>query len=385
MTTVVVSPANVASYPEGGGHAWVYLQYVHALRQLGCDVWWLERFTPSGDSIRDDVALATFFARMRRIGLAGRAAVYTGATPREYAGLSAGDVERLLRRTELLLNFQYAVDPALLALARRTALVDIDPGLLQFWIATGQLVVPPHDRYFTTGETVGTPGARFPDCGVRWIPIHPPVCLDLWPVADAAPGRTFSTVSSWWGGGAKGRAEWIVDGDDVCYDNCKRVSFLEFVELPRLTGARLELALNLSDDPEDTAERRLLEEKGWQVRHSREVASSPEAYRAYVQRSRGEFSCAKPSCMRFQNAWVSDRTICYLASGRPVVVQDTGPSAVLPNGEGMFRFTALDEAAAALEAVNGAYEHHRHAARALAETWFDARKVVGGLLDAALA
>ena len=83
MTTVVVSPANVASYPEGGGHAWVYLQYVHALRQLGCDVWWLERFTRSGDSIRDDVALATFFARMRRIGLAGKAAVYTGDETRE--------------------------------------------------------------------------------------------------------------------------------------------------------------------------------------------------------------------------------------------------------------------------------------------------------------
>ena len=243
--------------------------------------------------------------------------------------------------------------------------------------------MPRHDLYFTTGETVGTPAARFPDCGLPWMRIRPSVCLDLWPWADAPAGDAFSTVSSWWGGGAKGRAEWIVDGADVCYDNCKRVSFLEYAELPRRAAQPLELALNLSDDPEDVAERRMLEHAGWRIRHSREVASTPESYRTYVARSRGEFSCAKPSCIRFQNAWVSDRTLCYLASGRPVVVQDTGPSAFLPNGEGMFRFTTLDEAADALAAVDADYPRHRRAAREIAESYFDARVVVGGLLDRA--
>jgi hypothetical protein len=391
MTTVVVSPANVANYPEGGGHSWVYLQYVHALRQLGCDVYWLERFRRTGDRARDDAALRTFSDRMRRFGISGRVILYAegaeadGDVGHEYVGIPRLKAERLLRNADLLLNFQYAIAPAVLQLFRRTALVDIDPGLLQFWIATGQLTVPPHDAYFTTGETVGKPSALFSDCGVDWIPIHPPVCLDLWPRVSTEPAPSFSTVSSWWGGGAKGHAEWIVDGADVCYDNCKRVSFLEFLELPRLTRSSLELALNLSDDEEDVAERQLLERVGWRVRHSREVAGSPEAYQAYVQGSRGEFSCAKPSCMRFQNAWVSDRTICYLASGRPVVVQHTGPSSFLPNGEGMFRFATLAEAVDALAAVESAYERHCRAARELAEAYFDAERVIGGMLEAAFA
>lgn len=391
MTTVVVSAANVASYPAGGGHAWVYLQYVHALRSLGCDVWWLERFHHGGDASRDAAALAVFSERMQRFGIGGRAILYSdrdasgSRCPRAYLGMPAASAERILRGADLLLNFQYAIDPELLSLFRRTALVDIDPGLLQLWIATGQLDVPPHDRYFTTGETVGTPAACFPDCGVSWIRMRPVVCLDLWPVVSAPAEGAFTTVSSWWGGGAKGHAEWVVDGAGNGYDNCKRVSFLELLDLPRLTTSRLELALNLADDAEDAAERRLLERAGWRVRHARDVAATPEAYRAYVQRSRGELSCAKPSCMRLRNAWVSDRTLCYLASGRPVVVQHTGPSAILPDDEGMYRFTTLGEAAEALAAVEGAYARHAAAARALAESYFDATKVLAGVLEAALA
>src|SRR6185369_12105658 len=117
---------------------------------------------------------------------------------------------------------------------------------------------------------------------------------------------------------------------------------------------------------------------------SREIASSTERYQSYIQQSRGEFSCAKRSCMKFQNGWVSDRTLCYLASGKPVVVQDTGPSAFLPNGEGMFRFSTLDQAAAALEAINADYEHHCRAARKLAETHFDARQTAGKILRGTL-
>src|SRR2546422_4394566 len=105
---------------------------------------------------------------------------------------------------------------------------------------------------------------------------------------------------------------------------------------------------------------------------------------AYIQRSRGEFSCAKASCMEFQNAWVSDRTVCYLASGKPVVVQHTGPSVHLAHGEGMFRFTSLDDAAAALEAINSDYERHCRAARAIAETHFDSKRVLEGALNATL-
>ena len=130
----------------------------------------------------------------------------------------------------------------------------------------------------------------------------------------------------------------------------------------------------------------MLESQGWRVRHAYEVASSPESYQRYVQRSRGEFSCARPSCLWFQNAWVSDRTACYLASGKPVVVQHTGPSSFLPDagGEGMFRFKTLDEAAGALEQINANYERHCRAARELAEAHFDSNKEIERVLNAAL-
>ena len=127
-----------------------------------------------------------------------------------------------------------------------------------------------------------------------------------------------------------------------------------------------------------------MEERGWRIRLSRDVAATPEMYQEYIAQSRGEFSCAKPSYRLFQNAWVSDRTACYLASGKPVVVQGTGQSELLPNGEGMFRFSTPAEAASAFDLINADYERHCRAARRLAETQFDAKKVVARILNHAL-
>jgi hypothetical protein len=382
MAIVVISPVNVAQFPDGGGHFWVYMQYVQGLRQLGCEVYWLERFDSSGDSHLDASTQAAFVKRMERYGLDGKLILYgsqgpTGArnAPYEYIGVSRLAAETVLRKADLLLNFNYRIDPGLLSCFRRTALVDIDPGLLQFWTSHGQLRMPPHDLYFTTGETVGRPGALFPDCSLPWIHIRPPVCLQLWPYVHDPRCEAFTTVSSWWGD------EWITDGTDT-YENNKRVSFLEFADLPGLTSQTLELAIFFGKG--DAHDLRILGSRGWRVRHSRDVARTPEMYRSYIQRSRGEFSCAKPSCMKFQNAWISDRTLCYLASGKPAVVQNTGPSSFLPHGEGLFRFSTMEEALAAFSAINADYERHCRAARALAETYFDAKQVVGGILNTAL-
>lgn len=386
MSTVVLSSYNVASFPEGGGHFWVYMQYVHGLRQAGCDVYWLERFRRGKDRARDARAMTTFFERMTRFGLDGKVLLYTqddapdgGEPVLEFVGVTVREADAVLARADLLLNFHYAIDPRLLARARRTALVDIDPGLLQFWISTGQLRVPSHDVYLTIGETVGTPAALFPDCGLSWTQFRPPVCLDLWPYSFDPKRETFTTVAGWWSG------QWVrgmVDGREIYYENTKRISFLDFVALPERTPQPIELALYLADDDDDDLA--LLDRHGWSVRRSQDVAGTPEQYRSYVQGSRGEFSCAKPSCMKLQNAWISDRTLCYLASGKPAVVQHTGPSAYLPDGEGLFRFTTVDEAAAALEAVNANYERHCRAARDIAATWFDARLVLEGIMNATL-
>jgi hypothetical protein len=366
-----------------GGHFWVYLQYAHALRRLGCDVYWLEQWPP--ERPHDEAAIATFFRRMERYGLGGKAILYEtagseGQAPLRFLGVSAATAEAVFRRADLLLNFHYAIDPALLARFRRTALVDIDPGLLQYWISHGQLRVPAHDLYLTIGETVGTPRARFPDCGLPWIHIRPPVCLDLWPYSYDPTSRYFTTVSSWMSG------EYVTVGKGehkkVLYENNKRVSFLRFAELPTKTSCELELALyfKLRTGAPDVGDRELLEQNGWRVRHALDVARTPDMYRAYIQASRGEFSCAKPSYAKLDTAWVSDRTLCYLASGKPAVVQDTGPSVFLTEGEGLLRFSTVEEAAEALSAINTDYERHCRAARAIAEAFFDARTVLSEIL-----
>jgi hypothetical protein len=366
----------------------VYLQYAHGLRQLGCDVYWLEQLR-AADPDQEAHLAATFLARMKRYGLGGRTLLYArdrageeDAGSLRFISSSRTEAEAVLRRADVLLNFHYRMDAELLGWVRgRTALVDIDPGLLQFWMSTGQITAAPHDRYLTTGETVGTPGSPIPDCGLPWIRMRPLVCLDLWPLTPAPRARAFTTVSSW------ASADWLatnVNGRTVLRENTKRLAFLEFVDLPLRTSQPLELALYLvadhEDDQQDLAQ--LLRHR-WRVRDSRQVAGTPGAYQRYIQRSRGEFSCAKASCMEFQNAWISDRTLCYLASGKPVVVQHTGPSASLPNGAGMFRFTSATEAVQALDEINAHYAQHAEAARAIAETHFDAKRVLERVLNAA--
>jgi hypothetical protein len=359
------------------------MQYAQGLRQMGYDVYWMEEFRRSGDPEADAHLLLTFVARMERFGLADKVILYAGdgrapahAPPVEFLGRNRSEAEAIIAQASLLFNFHYAINPAVLALFKRTALVDIDPGLLQFWISRGQLKVPRHDLYFTIGETVGTSGAMFPDCGLRWLHIRPPVCLEQWPYVFDPAAEVFSTVSNW------DADDWIVDNGSS-FENTKRVSFLRFARMPRLTSQPLELALFLGT-LKDEEERRDLEQRGWRIRQSRDVADTPEKYRMYIQRSRGEFSCTKPSYVKFQTAWISDRTLCYLASGKPVVIQDTGPSSFLPNGEGMFRFSTAEEAAEAFDTINADYEHHCRAARKLAETYFDANRITGTILEYSL-
>jgi hypothetical protein len=385
MTTVVVSPYRTVKFIEGGGHFWVYIQYVHALQQAGCEVFWLERFHRP-DAGPDGSRAETLLERLKRYGLDGKTILCTDASrdsPRgteyDFIGTTQSEAHEVFKRADLLLNFHYAIDPELLASFRRTALVDIDPGLLQIWMGTGQVAVAPHDLYFTTGETVGAPSALFHDSGLDWLHIRPPVCTDLWPYTYDSRSELFTTVTDWW----TGWVPEVVDGREVLYDNTKRASFLAFAELPRLTSQPVELAIHLS--PCDEEDRQLLELRGWRVRHASEVSSTPERYRSYIQGSRGELSCVKPSYVKMLSAWISDRSLCYLASGKPVVMQDTGPSSYVPFGEGILHFSTPEEAAEALATVNADYEKHCLAAREIAVTYFDAERTAERLLNAALA
>ncbi len=388
MATVVICPYRATKYLDRAGNFWVYLQYALGLQAIGCEVHWLERLELPGEGDPGLEAPPTVQASMlaetlSRFGILGAPILYTTEDKDAerfeptYIGVAEREAEALLTRAELLLNFHQQIHPELLARFKRSALVDIDPGLLQYWMSSGELDVPDHDLYFTIGETVGTPAAKFPDCGRTWIHIRPPVFLGEWPFLPNPAPAPFTTVSSWYGSG-----EYVVEGDGF-WDNNKRVSWLRIAELPMLTDQPLEIATYFGEN--DACERLLLAQHGWRVRHAGDVARTPERYRSYIQASRGELSCAKPSCAHFQNAWISDRTLCYLASGRPAVVQDTGPSSYLPDGSGLHRFSTAEEAAAAIAEVNAAYDSNCRAAREIAESYFDATEVANRIIETALA
>jgi hypothetical protein len=379
VSQTVCLAANCVGYPEGGGHLWVYLNWALGLRALGCRLIWLERVGgPRGVPPAHAAAqVARLKERLAPYGLAEAVALFTWPGETLPAAAAAGCLDlAAAAAADLLLNFEYSLPQAVVGRFRRSALVDIDPGLLQLWIREGDLRPARHDVYLTTGETVGRPGARFADGRRRWDYVPPCVALDWWPPCPAPPGSAFTTVSHWYGD------EWVQDGDEV-YANNKRAGFLPFLDLPARTRQPLELALCLGDGDED--EVLDLRRRGWRVREAGEVASTPWDYQRYIQGSRGEFSCAKPSTVRMQNAWVSDRTLCYLASGEPAVVQHTGPSRFLPDAGGLFRFRTPEEAARHLEAAAADHDHQSRLARGLAEEYFDARKVAARVLERALA
>jgi len=384
--TVCLAPANTVAYPNGGGHLWVYLHWALALRALGCRVIWLEgvdlddgdlsdarrRRTRGGDA-RD--CIATLKTRLQPYGLADALALYGMKGEAVPADLAQGCLNLdAAAGADLLLNFWHSLPEHVVRRFRRSALIDTDPGLLQIWMTTGAIRVASHDTYFTIGETVGTPGACFPDCGLRWLYTPPAVFLPEWASPPMTDRALYTTVAHWWGGSFE------FNGATFC--NEKRVSFLQYLSLPRRTSVQLELAVCLAEYYEEY--RQLMEPQGWRLREAWDITSTPEAYRDYIQRSRGEFSCAKPAYVSLQTAWVSDRTLCYLASGKPAVVQHTGPSRILPDNDGLLRFRTVDEAAAALDAVEADYDRHSRQARALAQEYFDATHVVARVLERAL-
>jgi hypothetical protein len=380
VTRVVLAPFKVASSANAGGHFWVYAQYADALQRLGCEVWWLEELPADAPAEVAQSQVATLLDRLRPFGLEERAILYrlpgdgpgAGQDP-AYLTMPAERAERLFRNCELLVNFHYEMVPGMLARFTRTALVDIDPGLLQLWWGGGQLQVHRHDVYFSIGEKLGAvPGQP----GVEWLHTRPAVSLDLWPYRYDPECSRVTSISSW-----RTRSYVLVDGSWL--DSNKRAAYLDFVDVPRRVARPMEIATWLGEGEE--RDRALLEEHGWVVRDVGAVAGDPGAYQAYIQGSRAEFGCAKPAYVILGNAWVSDRTACYLASGKPAVVQYTGPSDYLPDGLGLLRFSTPEEATAGLAEMDAHYERHCRAAREIAEQCFSAQDVVTRLLHRALA
>jgi hypothetical protein len=383
MSETVWLSTNTLSYPQGGGHMWVYLNWALGLRDVGCDVVWLEGtvkdgWTPGPQEITQ--RFAELKARLAPYGFADRIALWTPDGQRAPEDVAAQCLTlEGAENADLLLNINYQTPGALVARFRRSALVDIDPGLLQTWLsdASYNFSIPPHTVLFTTGETVGTPDAKFPDLGFQWHYTPPCVAIGSWPITRSAPPAPLTTVSHWYS------YDWLKADTGELRSNEKRTGFMPFLNLPSRTSQTLELALQLRE--EDEADRATLLRHGWRVRDAWAVAATPWDYQQYIQSSFGEFSCVKPSCVRLQNAWISDRSLCYLASGKPAVVEYTGPSRFLPDDAGLLRFRDLAEAIECVEAVQADYEKHCRLARTLAEEYFDAKRVVKSVLERALA
>ena len=341
---LVLVAGAVAQRPGVGGHAWVYLQWLLGLRALGCRVAFVDRLLP------DDVQ-----AQVRWL-----ADVFS---PHELTVLIVGHDP--IPRADLLLDVMGYADVA----ARQRVFVDVDPGFGQLWAELG-LHDPysGYDAHVTVGAAIGSPSCSVPTRELNWIPTLPPVYLPAWPVT--ARGSSWTTVASW--RGPFGPIEYA-----------GRSYGLRAHEFRRLLGVARDddIELALAIDPSDDADRRALIGAGWRLVDPARVAGSPASYRAYVQGSAGELCVAKQLYVMTRGGWFSDRSACYLASGKPVVAQDTGWTSALPSGEGLLAFDDTGQALDALARVRSDPARHARAARELAESHLSSDVVLRRLLD----
>lgn len=372
MTAAVAIVAGaVANKAANGGATWTRLSWARGLAQVGFAVHFVEQL----DATAPLGAAGYFEAVTRDFGMEGSSTLL-GPDGRTVAGLTLGELRDLAGEAALLVNISGHLTVREVTEAVRTRVfVDLDPGFTQIWETTGAggSELDDHDFWFTVGENIGTTGCRVPTNGRRWRPIRQPVVLDDWPVApppESDPFR-FTTVASWRGPYGP------VEHEGRTY-GVKAHEFRRFFPLPGVAPGIFELALDIH--PADVKDRAALEEHGWWLVGTDRVAD-PHAFRSYVQGSGAEFSVAQAVYVETGSGWFSDRTVRYLASGRPALVQDTGFSRTYPTGEGLVAFTTFDEAVAGAASVLADYEEHSRAARALAEEWFAADRVLGRLCE----
>lgn len=378
MKTVVVSGA-LANKPLNGGEAWVRLSWVKGLRRLGLDVYFVEQIAPQ-TCVRAGGKAAAFAAS---VNLEYFRSVVKWAGIRDRAALACGEGEacegigwpRLLdlaSSADLLVNISgHLRIPAIFERFRRTAYIDIDPGFTQFWHADGTAPLPRHDFYFTIGENIGSAECAIPAGGLGWRPVRQPVVLEDWPVPPAPPTMRFTTVASW--RGPFGR---VTFGGRTY--GLKLHEFRKVIDLPRRVPHTFELALDIH--PAEVNDLALLRDNGWRLTDPMVAAATPESFRQYVQNSSAEFSPAQGVYVETNSGWFSDRTVRYLASGRPALVQETGFSRNIETGVGLVPFLTPDEAAEGAERIVKDYAAHCRAARAVAERYFGSDRVLSEML-----
>jgi hypothetical protein len=379
VATIVYS-GSLAQPAHNGGLTWFHLQFLLGFRRLGYDVLFLDRLGP--DMCVDDAGrpapfersanLAYFLRVMQSFGLDGSFSLtYDGGE--RVIGLPRDEVRRRVAEAPILLNVMgFLEDEEILSAARRRVFLDIDPGFGQMWREL-KLHDPfsGHDDYVTMGRNIGRPECRIPTCGLRWVTMPQPVVLEHWPPADA-PGEAFTSIGAWRGPNGP------VEFDGVRYGlRCHELR--RFVGVPgRCTHSKFEMALDIH--PADAKDIATLRENGWSLVDPKAVAGDPDAYRRYVAGSKAEFMVPKEMYVATNSGLLSDRSVYYLASGRPVLARDTGIRDLYPTGEGLLTFSTPDEAVAGADSIHADYARHAKAAREIATEYFDSDKVLGRLL-----
>jgi hypothetical protein len=381
MRGTVVVAGSVAQRPGQGGHAWVFLQYLLGFRRLGWNVLFLDRLEPKmcRDArgrpcrIEDSENMHWLRSIMDGFGLGDSFAVLHDQG-RECLGLPR---ERVLERTrdaELLLNVMgFLDDDEILGSTPRRVFLDIDPGFGHMWLELGLAnIFQGHDLYVTIGENIGRPACAIPTCGLEWITSPQPVVLEAWATASPPDGGGFASIGAWRGPFApieyRGRTYGL------------RVhEFRKFLDLPRLSGQSFTLALDIH--PAEDADIAALRAGAWSLVDPGAVAADPWAYRDFIHGAMAEFMVAKNMYVEANSGWFSDRSLCFLASGRPVLAQDTGLAGRYPLGEGLITFSTLDEAVDGARQIASDPTRHGRAARDLAREYFDSDRVLTRLLD----
>ena len=363
MARLVLRGGTIAWGGAGrGGHQAYVLQWLESLRRCGHEVLYHDLIQPNTalpiEVIpwleRGPVALLTA-SGVARFGLDVARVEAFGATADAVISLGA--------------TYSRELEPWLDGLGTRI-LVEQDPGFTHVWATNRDplSVFGEHDVHFTVGANVGTPRSAVPTSGIVWEHTWNPVCLDWWdPAAPVAHDR-FTTIASLWGQDYQhfGGVLWGPKAEEL----------RRFRDLPGCVGETLEIA---AEDPSDAVAAELAA-TGWVVAPASEVAGTFSAYRDYVNRSVGEFSVAKGLYVGTRSGWFSDRSSCYLAAGRPVVLQATGFEDVLPTGAGLFAVTTVEEAVEAITEVRRDHRRHATAAPARAEAVFAGDVVVSRLL-----
>jgi hypothetical protein len=368
------------------GVIWQHVHYLVGLQRLGHEVYYVEDtarapYNPTTHSAGEDYSYAARILQglSEQFGFRERWAYRPRYLAKQMsAGLSCEALRELYSEADAILNVcgSHELHDDLLR-SERILLVESDPGFLQIKLdrddAEAIAFAQRHHRLFTFGENIGTEGFPIPLHGFDWLATRQPVVTDFWDTSGPPPaGAAFTTITNW---GVSASLEWR--GKPYLWS--KSLEFMKFVDAPALTGEAFELVTDIPDP--DTAA--LFRRNCWRLLPTDSLNLDPDAYRKYVQHSRGEFTATKQIVVALNTGWFSDRSACYLAAGRPVITQETGFTRLYGGERGLFGFTTIEDVVEAVRRIAADYPAHSDAAREIAREHFEAEKVLKSLLDRA--